>query len=204
MLTACAHRWCLKMPKRKNKPSQKWGGGGFTAIPHRVLDSPKFANLSPQATKLLIDLVAQYRGNNNGDLCAAMTLLKPRGWKSSASLAKAIREIVGTGFLVLTKQGGKHKPSLYALSFFAVDECRDKQGFCKFDSDLGIRPTESPRNDWLRDVPALDLQAAKARKKQGDIKSRIIDLKNHLQANPNDRFAENYRKAIEEYERQLN
>ena len=39
--------------------------------------------LSPRATKLLIDLLAQYRGYNNGDLCAPLSLMRERGWNSS-------------------------------------------------------------------------------------------------------------------------
>ena len=182
------------MKPRKDKPSARWGGGGFNAFPHRVLASAKFATLSPQATKLLIDLLSQYRGNNNGDLCAAMTLMALRGWKSKSGLDSAIKELIRTGFLVLSRQGGRHKPSLYALTFYAIDECVDKRGISKHD----LRATGSPNNEWLRDAPSLDLEEAKKRKKQAD----IIELKNHLQANPNDKFADNYRKAIAEYERQ--
>lgn len=200
-MSVCVRRWVSNMAKHsKRNPSAKWGGGGFTAIPHRVLDSPKFAALSPCATKLLIDLVAQYRGHNNGDLCAATALLKPRGWNSKSSLTKAIKELVDTGFLILTRRGGRHKPNLYALSFYAIDDCKDKQGFSKFDPDLGIKPTVSPRDDWLRGTAAPDLQAAQKRKKQAD----IIDLTNHLKANPDDKYADNIRRGIAELERLQN
>lgn len=185
---------------KKRNPSQKWGGGGFNAIPHRVLESSKFANLSPQATKLLVDLVSQYRGFNNGDLCAAMTLMQVRGWKSNAGLATAIKELRDTRFLVLTRQGGKHKPNLYALSFYAINDCKDERGFSKFDPHLQIIPSDAPRNEWLRDTPAPDLQEAKKRKKRAD----VVELKAHLQANPDDRYAENYHKGIAAMQRQVN
>ena len=190
------------MKPRKEKPSAKWGGGGFNAFPHRVLASEKFATLSPQATKLLIDLLSQYRGSNNGDLSAAMSLMEVRGWKSKAGLANALKELLDTGFMILTRQGGRNSPNLYALSFYAIDDCLDKQGFSKFDPDLGIKSAASPRNDWLRDTPAPDLEKAKAEAKNRKKQADIIELKNHLKANPNDKYADNYRKAIEAYERQ--
>lgn len=180
------------MAKRKGKPSEKWGGGGFAAVPHRVLDSPKFGKLSPNATKLLMDLVAQYRGRNNGDLCAAMTLLKERGWNSNATLQKARDELLAAGFIVVSEQGGRNKPTLYALTFYAVDECLDKRG----NSKHSLKPTISPTNDFLRGTLPPDIKAAQQRKKQAD----IIDLKEHLKANPNDKYAPNYRKAIDELE----
>lgn len=109
------------MKPRKDKPSARWGGGGFNAFPHRVLDSAKFATLSPQATKLLDNLLSQYRGNN-GDLSAVMSLMEVRGWKSNAGLAKALKELFDAGFIILTRQGGRNSPNLYALSFYAIDD----------------------------------------------------------------------------------
>ena len=43
-------------------------GEGFVALPYSVLNSPLFTSLSPHALKLMLDLAAQYRGDNNGDL----------------------------------------------------------------------------------------------------------------------------------------
>lgn len=183
------------MKPRKEKPKAKWGGGSFNAFPHRVLVSEKFATLSPQATKLLMDLFSQYRGSNNGDLCAAFSLMEKRGWKSKSGLAAAIKELIKTGFLVLSCQGGRHKPSLYALTFYAIDECADKRGISKHD----LRATQSPNNDWLCDTPVSDLKEAQKRKKRAD----IIELKNHLKVNPDDKYAENYRQGISELERQV-
>jgi hypothetical protein len=57
-------------------------GEGFVALPYSVLNSPLFIALSSYAVKLLIDVAAQYRGDNNGDLCIAWKLMKPRGWRS--------------------------------------------------------------------------------------------------------------------------
>ena len=59
--------------------------GSFFALPHAVLEHENYTRSSPKAVKLLIDLGAQYKGNNNGDLCAAWSLMTARGWNSPLS-----------------------------------------------------------------------------------------------------------------------
>jgi hypothetical protein len=44
-----------------------------------VLRSAQWASLSPFAVKLLMELLGQYRGDNNGDLTVAWTLMSKRG-----------------------------------------------------------------------------------------------------------------------------
>jgi len=39
--------------------------GGFAALPYVVLRSDSLASLDPYASKLLLDLLAQYKGDNN-------------------------------------------------------------------------------------------------------------------------------------------
>ncbi len=54
--------------------------GTFNLIPHTVMDNPDFLNLSFKSVKLLLDLAYQYRGKNNGNLTAAFSILRKRGW----------------------------------------------------------------------------------------------------------------------------
>ena len=112
--------------KRHSKHAEKREAGGFVAVPHAVIRSAEFAALSPRATKLLCDLLAQHRGDNNGDLSPAMTLMRERGWRSGANLAHALRELEDANFIVCTRRGGRHKASLYAVAFFAIDWCNGK------------------------------------------------------------------------------
>ena len=55
--------------------------GGFVPLPYAVLRSTSWARLSGNAVKLLIDLLAQYKGDNNGDFCMA--------WKTIINVAGA-------------------------------------------------------------------------------------------------------------------
>ena len=95
-------------------------------IPHALQDSPNWRACSGSAIKLLCDLARQYRGNNNGDLCASMSILKPRGWTSPETVHYALLELRHYGLIVLTRQGGLHAASLYALTWHAIDECGGK------------------------------------------------------------------------------
>jgi len=98
----------------------------FLALPYVVVNSPKYCSLSPIAVKLLIDLYSQYNGNNNGDLAYAFSLMKPRGWKSKATLQKAKNELLAAGFIEQTRQGGRNWCSLFSVTWRATDDCKGK------------------------------------------------------------------------------
>lgn len=99
-------------------------GEGFVALPYSVLSAPAFVALSPYAVKLLIDMAAQYRGNNNGDLSMAWKLMRLRGWRSEATLHKAKRELLEAGLIYETRKGQRpNLCSLFALTWFLLDEC---------------------------------------------------------------------------------
>ena len=98
----------------------------FVMFPWDVLNHETFRTLSPRATKLVVDIAAQYRGNNNGDLSATLSLMRDRGWKSSDQLDKAKKELVGKDVIRVARQGGLNKCNLYALTWFPIDECNGK------------------------------------------------------------------------------
>lgn len=133
------------MSKRRFKAQgDKREPGGFLALPHAVLRSAEFARLSNFGLKALMDLLAQYRGDNNGDFCAAWTVMAKRGWRSRDSLAKGLRELREADLIVVTRQGGKHRATLYGVTFFEIDWCSGK---------LDIRsPTRIFMGSW-RKVP---------------------------------------------------
>lgn len=134
------------MSRNRYKAHQKKReAGGFVPLPHVVLGSHAFTQLSPYAVKLLMDLLAQYRGDNNGDLCGTWSLMKERGWVSNATLTKAKQELLKANWIEISRQGGRHKATLYAVTFLAVDECRGK---------LDIASTHSPKGSWRLCDPA--------------------------------------------------
>jgi hypothetical protein len=127
-------------------------GGTFTAIPHAVQDSKNWALCSATAIKMLCDVARQYNGSNNGDLCAALSVLRPSGWRHSETVLYALRELRHYGFLLLTRQGGLHGPSLYALSWHAIDECGGK---------LEVPATAKAPGDWKQQKESFRRPAKK-------------------------------------------
>ena len=117
----------------------------FVRIPHHVINHEHFRSLSPRATKLLIDLLAQYRGYNNGDLCAPLSLMRERGWNSSDQLHKAKNELIEKDVIIVTRQGGLNKCSLYAVTWFPIDECYGK---------LDVAATALPPVAWKSSFPS--------------------------------------------------
>jgi hypothetical protein len=116
-------------------------GGGFVAFPHEVLNSVAFIGLTAHARMLLLDLAAQYKGNNNGDLCAAWTLMKKRGWKSEETLHKAKQQLLERGLIAETRKGARpNKAALYGLTWFDLDDCKGK---------LDISPQAFPKRGYL-------------------------------------------------------
>ena len=88
---------------------------------------------------LVIDIAAQYNGRNNGDLCAPLSVMRKLGWKSSDQLFKARKDIVDRGLVQVAREGGLNKCTLYALTWFPIDEC---------DGKLDIASTITAPNDW--------------------------------------------------------
>ena len=109
----------------RNKHKQK---ASFAGIPRVVMECPDYINLSGSAIRLLVELAYSYKGGNNGDLCPAWTLMKERGFRSKATLTKAIKELVAAEMIMLTRQGQfiRNKAGLYALTWAPIDECAGK------------------------------------------------------------------------------
>ena len=69
-----------------------------------LLDSPAFIALDWTARALFLDLRHRMRGTNNGNISAALSELRHRGWNSSATLVKALRQLEAVGLLKKTRQ----------------------------------------------------------------------------------------------------
>jgi len=72
----------------------KRDGGKFFALPYVVLNGAAYLSLSAHGRMLLLDLLSQYNGNNNGDLCMAYSMMKLRGWRSTHTLQNAKKELI--------------------------------------------------------------------------------------------------------------
>ena len=114
----------------RHNPNNRSSRPNFAGVPRVVMDNPSYVNLGPSAKALIFEGSYQFNGFNNGNICFAWTLMQKRGWKSKATLAKAVAELVTENITVLSRQGHFRKPfdkcSLYAITWLRVDECPGK------------------------------------------------------------------------------
>jgi len=146
--------------KRGNKP--------FTAMRHDVMDSHAWANTSMKGIKLIMDMAAQYRGNNNGDLCLAWKIMQSRGWKSEETLNNAKDELLEKRWIICTRKGSRNVCALYALTFMGVDESD------KYDPD--IRPAMKPRDSWKAGNAVPDIVEEKRKERAKKIKIATTEI----------------------------
>lgn len=127
------------MARTRDKIKGRKTSKSFLSLFHVMLDSEEYTRLSPSTVKLIIDIAAQYRGNNNGDLCTAWVFMKKRGWRSKSTLYKAMKEAEESGFILRTRQGGINKANLFAITWQPIDECGGK---------LDVNSTRVASNSW--------------------------------------------------------
>lgn len=118
------------MARSLRKSKGRNPSGTFAVLPHLVMDSEDFRALSGGALKVLLGLLRQYRGSNNGDLSASLGQAQGWGVNSSSTLAAALKELQERNLIIRTREGRFTKPggccALYALSWQPVDECAGK------------------------------------------------------------------------------
>jgi hypothetical protein len=114
------------MAKKIDKTKNRNNCGSFARMPHQVTNSDNYRSLSHKAKAMLADTNARYNGSNNGDFDFTLKTMKKWGWNSNDTMSKAKTELLVKGFLVLTRQGGRNKCNLYALTIWPVDGCKGK------------------------------------------------------------------------------
>lgn len=136
-------------PRSRLRHKGRRESGTFTRVPHALQDCANWRQCSATGIKLLLDLARQYNGRNNGDLSAALSVLRPFGWNSPDTVGNALRELRHYGFLLLTRQGGLHGPSLYALTWYAIDDC-DGKLTCAHPTNVAPGTWKEPRERFQR------------------------------------------------------
>lgn len=133
------------MGVRMPNPKKPCIYGGFLALPHALLNCPKFGVLSPSAVKLLLDIGGQFNGRNNGDLSAAWKIMQPKGWRSEATLSRAKKELLLAGFIAETRKGRlPNLCSLYGITWQPLNPSLK----------LDIGPEGFPVGQWV-EMPKL-------------------------------------------------
>lgn len=131
--------------KRQKLKGRTSSSGWFFRVPADVLNGANFRRATMKAKALLLDIGAQFRGSNNGDICITWSDLKQRGWKSKDTVRRAMLELLQLGLIEQTRQGGLHWPSLYAFTWLPIEACGGK---------LDVPSTATPSNRWR--LPAAE------------------------------------------------
>jgi len=115
--------------------------GPWIAMPLDFLRSRAWSELSPQAAKMLLDLCAQLGADakGNGDLSAAPTMMRPKGWVSNANRVAALQQLEAARLIVLTRRGNRRRCALYAITLWPMQ--------CDF-SKLDHGPGSYSQTDW--------------------------------------------------------
>jgi len=126
--------------KNKGNTSQgyqwkNWGqqNGGLCSIPKHVINGPDCVALNHATHRMLMSLIAEYNGKNNGDLSAAKSVISKYGFNSADTISRSINELLSHGLIVKTRSGyagpdGRRLCSLFAVTWLPIDEISDRQG----------------------------------------------------------------------------
>lgn len=128
----CGMRSRLREKGRKNS-------GTFANVPGHVLQSPEYSKLSAGAAKLMLDLMGQFNGYNNGKLTATWVYMRQRGWSSQHTLKRKRDELLHARFAVITRYGHQHQSHCYAVTFHNVDWA---------DAMSGVMVQQAPTHEW--------------------------------------------------------
>lgn len=131
------------MATTRRKAKGRSGASRFAGIPHNVMESESYTLLDGWAVKLLLEMAKQYNGHNNGDLSATWKVMQGRGFRSNGTLSDALKQLEQAGMIEKTRQGGRNRCSLYALTWAPIHECKGK---------LELRPTTTPSNKWKQSI----------------------------------------------------
>lgn len=110
----------------KQPPDENWKGVPHCRVRADVTSSNAWRVLSFSSKALYLDLRAKLRSGSNGNVSAALTDLRHAGWSSSATLAKALYELLSVGFIIKTRGGGVERGSkvcsLYAFTDLDINQ----------------------------------------------------------------------------------
>jgi hypothetical protein len=105
----------------KHKKPQESCQGQYTALPHELLDSVALMGAGHTARSLLLVLLRQHNGRNNGHIHMAAPWMKKRGWTSGDVLHRAKLKLIKRGLIIQTRQGGLNAgANLYAVTWLDI------------------------------------------------------------------------------------
>lgn len=134
----------------RKKKSNSHLGNDFCGIPRKVMRCLDYRKLNGSAVKLLHALNYQFTGENNGDLTAALSVMKKQhGFSSKGTVWRALDALIAAGMIIKTWKGGlPNDCNLFALTWIRIHPCNGK---------LSVQPTANPpRQSWNMEQAGVD------------------------------------------------
>ena len=98
--------------------------GRFARLPHSILMHPSVTSLTAAVFRVLVAVVAQYDGRNNGALALPLSSAHTFGVTSANTLSRGLREMQVRGLVLQTYPGSYHPPApaRYAVTWLPTDD----------------------------------------------------------------------------------
>lgn len=111
------------MARSREKGKGRREGGRFVMLPHHVIQHAAVTTLHAAVRWVLVALVAQYNGNNNGALALPMPTAQTFGINSPDTLSRGLRILRERGLIIQTYPGSYHPPEVarYAVTWKPLD-----------------------------------------------------------------------------------
>jgi hypothetical protein len=147
--------------------------GGHVRLYWSLIDSLAWRALSYSSQSVYIAMRRRLQSTNNGNISAALGDMKHYGITTSATLAKALRELQTVGLIAVTRQGGiaygRQVCSLYRFTDEAVYE----------QPKVGVKACQAT-DDWKRFEKLAEVKGA-IKKAHADAKRQPDKNKSGLQ-----------------------
>ncbi|MDU7586553.1 MAG: hypothetical protein E7K47_04035 [Acidovorax sp.] len=147
--------------------------GGHVRLYWTLIDSLAWRALSYSSQSVYIAMRRRLQSTNNGNISAALGDMKHFGITTSATLAKALRELQTVGLIAVTRQGGiaygRQVCSLYRFTDEAVYE----------QPKVGVKACQAT-DDWKRFEKLAEVKGA-IKKAHADAKRQPDKNKSGLQ-----------------------
>ena len=113
----------------------------FQVIPKDVLCMPQFHSLPSGAKALMLDLMAQYTGKNNGRLTTHFEVMQRVGWTSKSTLMRAKLALFEMPFAIMTRKGHAPRTAEWmGFTWWKLD----------WDKTMDLDPREFPHLNFMR------------------------------------------------------
>lgn len=156
------------------KPKFKDPNGRHIRVYTSLLDCPAYRVLGFPAKALFMDMRSLVTGTNNGNLSAALSDMKHKGWSASATLSKALYELRAMGFLAVTRAGGLKMGTrvcqlyrftdleVYEQSKVSVQACKATHDYMKYG---GVGEAERALREGVKVLQAEGKESQAPKKK---------------------------------------